>query len=295
MHVWLVGEFGIVWRAATAAAPGSQQHSPVETHALRRPLRRRASAAGPSASTRVILRTEDGGDDLGGAAGPVARALALRRLRPRRHGLDRRRLGHRAQARATAAPPGGSSRCPIQLAARWLRSVWLTPTAARGLAVGAEGLVFRIDGGRARAPRAPRGGASMIPKRWVEAYLRFLLRRRLAVAIVDRADDGLLRLAVHAHPVLPQFLDFYPSTSQDHRLRARSITRRERPSVHQDLQRLPPHVRQRQHPHRHPRGEAGRHLQPDDAAEARRDDALRSSRRRGVVPYQVAVDRAPAA
>ena len=34
---------------------------------------------------------------------------------------------------------------PIQLAARWLRSIWLTP-GGRGLAVGAEGLVFRVDG-----------------------------------------------------------------------------------------------------------------------------------------------------
>jgi photosystem II stability/assembly factor-like uncharacterized protein len=36
---------------------------------------------------------------------------------------------------------------PIQLAARWLRSVWLVDDA-HGLAVGAEGLVFRLVGGR---------------------------------------------------------------------------------------------------------------------------------------------------
>jgi photosystem II stability/assembly factor-like uncharacterized protein len=36
---------------------------------------------------------------------------------------------------------------PIQLAARWLRSIWLADDA-QGLAVGAEGLVFRLSGGR---------------------------------------------------------------------------------------------------------------------------------------------------
>jgi photosystem II stability/assembly factor-like uncharacterized protein len=34
---------------------------------------------------------------------------------------------------------------PIQLAANWIRSVALTP-GGRGLAVGAEGLVFRLEG-----------------------------------------------------------------------------------------------------------------------------------------------------
>jgi photosystem II stability/assembly factor-like uncharacterized protein len=34
---------------------------------------------------------------------------------------------------------------PIQLAARWIRGVWIGP-AGNGLAVGAEGLVFRIEG-----------------------------------------------------------------------------------------------------------------------------------------------------
>ena len=38
---------------------------------------------------------------------------------------------------------------PIQLAANWLRSVALTP-GGHGLAVGAEGLVFRLDGDAVR-------------------------------------------------------------------------------------------------------------------------------------------------
>jgi photosystem II stability/assembly factor-like uncharacterized protein len=36
---------------------------------------------------------------------------------------------------------------PIQLAADWIRAITLRPSG-RGLAVGAEGLVFRIDGTR---------------------------------------------------------------------------------------------------------------------------------------------------
>ncbi len=34
---------------------------------------------------------------------------------------------------------------PIQLAAHWIRSVWLGPSG-KGLAVGNEGLVFQLDG-----------------------------------------------------------------------------------------------------------------------------------------------------
>jgi len=34
---------------------------------------------------------------------------------------------------------------PIELAANWIRSVWIAP-GGHGFAVGAEGLVFRIDG-----------------------------------------------------------------------------------------------------------------------------------------------------
>jgi photosystem II stability/assembly factor-like uncharacterized protein len=34
---------------------------------------------------------------------------------------------------------------PLQLAANWIRSVWLGP-GGHGLAVGSEGLVFRVEG-----------------------------------------------------------------------------------------------------------------------------------------------------
>ena len=48
---------------------------------------------------------------------------------------------------------------PIQLAANWLRSVWLVP-GGQGLAVGAEGLAFRLDGPRLRRITADAARAS---------------------------------------------------------------------------------------------------------------------------------------
>jgi photosystem II stability/assembly factor-like uncharacterized protein len=47
---------------------------------------------------------------------------------------------------------------PIQLAANWLRGVALT-AAGRGLAVGADGLVFRLDQGNFERLAAPQAGA----------------------------------------------------------------------------------------------------------------------------------------
>jgi predicted RND superfamily exporter protein len=50
----------------------------------------------------------------------------------------------------------------------------------------------------------------MIPKRWIEAYLRFLLRRRAAVAIVTAVMTVFFMWQCTNIRVLPQFLDFYP-------------------------------------------------------------------------------------
>ena len=54
----------------------------------------------------------------------------------------------------------------------------------------------------------------MIPKRWIEAYLRFLLRRRLAVAIVTAVLTVFFAWQCTYIRVLPQFFDFYPSTAK---------------------------------------------------------------------------------
>ena len=48
---------------------------------------------------------------------------------------------------------------PIELAANWLRGVALLPTG-HGLAVGADGLVFQLDGEKFRRLGAPAGASS---------------------------------------------------------------------------------------------------------------------------------------
>ena len=50
----------------------------------------------------------------------------------------------------------------------------------------------------------------MIPKRWVEAYLRFLLRNQLAVSLVIAVMTAFFAWQCTHIKVLPQFLDFYP-------------------------------------------------------------------------------------
>jgi hypothetical protein len=54
----------------------------------------------------------------------------------------------------------------------------------------------------------------MIPKRWVEAYLRFLLRNRLAVTVVIALMTVFFSYQCTRIRVIPQFLDFYPSESK---------------------------------------------------------------------------------
>jgi predicted RND superfamily exporter protein len=54
----------------------------------------------------------------------------------------------------------------------------------------------------------------VIPKRWIEAYLRFLLRNRLAVTVVTTVMTLFFAFEVTKVKVLPQFLDFYPGPSK---------------------------------------------------------------------------------
>src|ERR1700752_4364312 len=54
----------------------------------------------------------------------------------------------------------------------------------------------------------------MIPRRWVEAYLRFLLRNRLAVAVTIALMTVFFGYECTRIRVLPQFLDFYPRESK---------------------------------------------------------------------------------
>jgi len=50
----------------------------------------------------------------------------------------------------------------------------------------------------------------VIPKRWIEAYLRFLLRNRLMVSLVVGVMSIFFLYQCTFIKVLPQFLDFYP-------------------------------------------------------------------------------------
>jgi uncharacterized protein len=54
----------------------------------------------------------------------------------------------------------------------------------------------------------------MIKKQWVEAYLRFLLRNRLAVSLTIALMTVFFAYQCTQIRVLPQFLDFYPSESK---------------------------------------------------------------------------------
>src|SRR5262249_40569102 len=59
--------------------------------------------------------------------------------------------------------------------------------------------------GRRRA-----GGSLMIPKRWIEAYLRFLLRNRLVVSAVVAVMSVFFAWQATHLKISLQFLDFYP-------------------------------------------------------------------------------------
>jgi len=54
----------------------------------------------------------------------------------------------------------------------------------------------------------------MIPKRFIEAYLRFLLRNRLAITVVITIMTLFFAYETTKVKVVPQFLDFYPGPSK---------------------------------------------------------------------------------
>ena len=148
-HVWLVGEFGIIMASApTAAGPGSSS----------RPRSRRRSSACSFLDARrgwavgidgVILAHRGRRRDVDAAARrrPSQRSLYDVVVRGQ-HGWIVGEAGTDAARAPTAAPRWALEPLPIQLAARWLRSVVAHAPSGSGLAVGAEGLVFRIDGAK---------------------------------------------------------------------------------------------------------------------------------------------------
>jgi photosystem II stability/assembly factor-like uncharacterized protein len=147
-HAWLVGEFGTVLASADGGRTWKQQHSPVEStlFGVHFVDAQRGWAVGIDS---VILRTEDGGASWRAQPPPVAQRSFYDVFVAGEQGWIVGNAGT-----AVKSVDGGATwqtyPLPIELAANWIRSVWLLPSG-RGIAVGAEGLAFRVkDGGLER-------------------------------------------------------------------------------------------------------------------------------------------------
>lgn len=142
-HVWLAGEFGIILASTDGGLTWHQQPTPVEStlFGVRFIDAKRGWAVGVDS---VILDTEDGGATWRLSHAPIA-ARSLYDV------FVRGNQGWIVGEAGTVLQSGDGgatwkvSPLPIQLAANWLRSVWLS-SDSRGFAVGSEGLVMRIDG-----------------------------------------------------------------------------------------------------------------------------------------------------
>jgi photosystem II stability/assembly factor-like uncharacterized protein len=142
-HVWVVGEFGTIMASTDGGQTWTQQHSPVES-TLFGVFAADAQHGWAVGIDSVILRTSDGGATWALQPPPVAQ----------RSFYDVMVRGDRGwivggSGTVLKSSDGGmgwtTESLPIELAANWIRSVFLLP-GGRGLAVGAEGLVFRIEG-----------------------------------------------------------------------------------------------------------------------------------------------------
>jgi photosystem II stability/assembly factor-like uncharacterized protein len=142
-HVWVVGEFGIIMASADGGRTWQQQHTPVESTlcGVRFLDTTRGFAVGIDST---ILATTDGGATWRTVTAPLQQRsfydVALRGPTGWIVG-DSGTVLKTTDAGATWAVEPVS----IKLAANWIRALSLSPTGA-GLAVGSEGLVFRIDG-----------------------------------------------------------------------------------------------------------------------------------------------------
>src|SRR5439155_519476 len=133
---------GATW---TAAATGSSRH----LFALAFPTRERGHGVGDFGT---MVHTEDAGREWAVAHVPPEVELPESALDA---GVDPGdvnlyALSYGDPGTVLTRAHGGSTwtvePLPIELAARWIRSIWLAP-GGHGLAVGADGLVFTIDGG----------------------------------------------------------------------------------------------------------------------------------------------------
>ncbi|HYV57119.1 MAG TPA: YCF48-related protein [Candidatus Nitrosopolaris sp.] len=146
-HLWVVGEFGIIMASEDGGRTFHQQRSGVEStlFGVHFSDAERGWAVGIDS---VILRTEDGGATWAPQRAPTQQRSLYDVFVQGARGWV---VGD--QGTVLISSDGGGSwtveLLPIEFAARWIRSVWLTRTGV-GLAVGAEGLVFGIEGNALR-------------------------------------------------------------------------------------------------------------------------------------------------
>ena len=142
-HAWQVGEFGVVLASQDGGRTWHQQTTPVEStlFGVRFSDAQHGIAVGLDS---VILRTENAGATWTPVPPPIqGRSLFDVFVRGQQGWI----VGDQGTVLRTAN--GGASwtvePLPLQLAANWIRSIWLAP-GGHGLAVGSEGLVFRVEG-----------------------------------------------------------------------------------------------------------------------------------------------------
>jgi len=154
-HLWVVGEFGTIMASDDGGRTFHQQHAPVETtlSSVYFPDPQHGWAVGIDAT---ILRTTDGGSTWTPQATPIAQRSFYDVVVRGRQGWIVGNAGTILKS-SDAGETWFVEPLPIQLAANWIRSVTLTP-AGHGLAVGAEGLVFGIDGATLRRLTQHEGG-----------------------------------------------------------------------------------------------------------------------------------------
>src|SRR4029450_8394523 len=182
-------------------------------HPVRRPLHRRQARLGRR-SRFHHPRHGGRGRHLAAVARSDRGTLALRRLGAWQSGLDRRRIRNGAAVERrrdhledlAASHPAGcqldSSRVTLHRYAR-LR---------RGL--GRAGHAHRRHHDHAPALGCAGWETFMIRRSWVEAYLRFLLRNRLAVTLVIAAMTMFFAYQCSQIKIIANFIDFYPSASK---------------------------------------------------------------------------------
>ena len=240
------------WPATTAVCTWKQQHDARREHALRHPLHRRPARLGGRArlghpAHRGRRRHLDAQ-----LPAPVAGRSFYDVFVRGQQGWIVGDSGHGAQERRRRRHLDSSSRCPIQLAANWIRS----------RVAGARRARSRRRLRRARLPRRRRqdhcASAPASRRREDLVMISEALGRSVpplpapqpARRLADhRPDDRVLRVPVHADQSPAAVPRLLPEPEQDQHLRE-GVHAPRGSSVHQDLQRVPADVRERQRPHR---------------------------------------------